>query len=114
MRKGAAMSKESKKFKKEKKAIKKAAKKAGKSGKDVKVDRTDPAVKTTPFSTWPQGVEDAARAIGKGRWETVNRRTFPWILVLILVAAILAVLLWPLGRFPLPWRSRALYSITGL
>jgi hypothetical protein len=45
------MSKESKKFKKEKKAIKKAAKKAGISGKDVKVDRTDPAVKTTPFST---------------------------------------------------------------
>ena len=50
------MSKESKKFKKEKKAIKKAAKKAGKSGKDVKVDRTDPAIKTTPFST-SQGVE---------------------------------------------------------
>jgi hypothetical protein len=32
----------------------------------------------------------------------VNRRTLPWILVSILAAAILATLLWPLGRFPLP------------
>jgi hypothetical protein len=45
------MSKESKKFKEEKKAIKKAAKKASKKAKDAKVDRTDPAIKTTPFAT---------------------------------------------------------------
>ena len=46
------MSKERKKFKEEKTAIKKAAKKAGgKAAKDAKVDRTDPAIKTTPFST---------------------------------------------------------------
>jgi hypothetical protein len=32
----------------------------------------------------------------------MTKQTFPWILVLILVVAILAVLLWPLGRFPLP------------
>jgi hypothetical protein len=46
------MSKERKKFKEEKTAIKKAAKKAGrKAAKDAKVDRTDLAIKTTPFST---------------------------------------------------------------
>jgi hypothetical protein len=46
------MSKEIKKFKKEQKAIKKAARKAGKKAtKDAKVDRTDPAIKTTPFPT---------------------------------------------------------------
>jgi hypothetical protein len=31
----------------------------------------------------------------------MTRQTLPWILVLILVVAILVVLLWPLGRFPL-------------
>jgi hypothetical protein len=33
----------------------------------------------------------------------MTRQTLPWILILILVVAILAVLLRPLGRFPLPW-----------
>jgi hypothetical protein len=32
----------------------------------------------------------------------MTRQTLPWILVLILVVAIFALLLWPLGRFPVP------------
>ena len=31
----------------------------------------------------------------------MTRQTLPWILILILVVAILAMLLRPLGRFPL-------------
>jgi hypothetical protein len=48
--------KESKKFKKEQKAIKKAAKKTGrKAARNAKVDRTDPAIKTTSFQPNWQG-----------------------------------------------------------
>jgi len=32
----------------------------------------------------------------------MTREMLPWILVLILVLAVIAVLLWPLGRLPWP------------